>query len=131
VTDIDYYGLSLSELVIEDVDWTHRGDYIQQRSRRHPGDFDVWPEWATEAVFDEERLLGLDPASKSGLGIRVVGKSQQANRILVVTLIPKSFPTIDGSWWGVNAWIANTKLQRRYLTQDEPEVNSNDNKRHP
>jgi hypothetical protein len=119
VTDIDYHGLSLSELVIEDVDWTHRGDYIQQRSRRRPGDVDIWPEWATEAVFDEERLLGLDPASKSGLGIRVVGKSQQANRVLVVILIPKSFPLIDGSWWGVNAWIASTRLQRRYLTQDE------------
>lgn len=116
--------------MIESVDWTHRGEYIQTRSRRRPGDVDIQPEWATEAVFDEERLIGLDPASKSGWGIRVVGKSLQANRVLAVILIPKDVPgsmtpepvELDGNWWGANAWVASTKYERRYNAHESWEV---------
>ena len=118
MADIDYHGVPLSQLEIRDVDWTHRGEYIATRSQRRPGDVDIVPEWATEAVFDEERLLGLDPGSKSGWGVRVVGQSVRMNRVLMVTVIPKHMPTLDGSWWGVNAWIANTTAQRRYYAND-------------
>lgn len=111
----DFYGFRTEELPIDDVDWEERGSYIRTRSQRRLADFDVEPEWATEAVFDENRKIAApDPASKSGLTIRVLGYSPSANRVLTVILLPKSPPEIDGSWWGVNAWAANSTAIRRY-----------------
>lgn len=110
-----FYGIAPEDLPIDDVDWEHRGAYIRTRSTRRPGDFDVEPEWATEAAFDEfRRVAAPDPASKTGESIRVVGYSQSADRVLVVILRPKRLPSIDGSWWGVNAWAANSTAMRRY-----------------
>lgn len=111
--------MPVADIVIEDVDWFHRGQYIQTRSARRPGERDVTPEWATEAVFDPERLvLAPDPASKSGESVRVIGMSRSANRIYVVILTPKDAATVavTGSWWGVNSWEASPRDQRRYTT---------------
>lgn len=119
MTDAQFLGMSPTDIVIEDVDWLHRGQYIQGRSARHPGERDVMPEWATEAVFDSERLLlAPDPASESGKSIRVIGASRAANRVYVVILTPKDELTVatTGSWWGVNAWEANGRDRRRYNT---------------
>lgn len=86
--------MPVDDIVIEEVDWLHRGQYIQTRSARRPGERDVTPEWATEAVFDAERLtLAPDPASRSGESIRVIGMSRSANRIHVVILTPKDTAT--------------------------------------
>lgn len=110
-----FYGVAPDELPFDDIDWEHRGGYIRTRSSRKPGDFDVEPEWATEAVFDENRMIAApDPASKSGESVRLLGYSQSVNRVLVVILRPKNLPTIDGVWWGVNAWAANSMALRRY-----------------
>jgi hypothetical protein len=116
---VDFAGQPLEEVEIADVDWTHRGEYIRTRSVRHPGDFDVEPEWATQTVFDEERLLGPDPASKSGRTLRIVGYAPAVDKVLVVLIMPKHWPRMDGSWWGVNAWLANSTLHRRYYRPDE------------
>jgi hypothetical protein len=72
----EYDGIPIADLPIEEVDWLHRDDYIRTRSaRKGTGEFDVEPEWATEAALDQERLVARDPASKSGQTERVVGWS--------------------------------------------------------
>ena len=110
-----FFGVSPEDLQIDEVDWEHRGGYIRTRSYRRLGDFDIEPEWATEAAFDENRKIAApDPASKSGETIRVLGYSQSANQVLVVILMPKNLPELDGSWWGVNAWTGNSTAIRRY-----------------
>jgi hypothetical protein len=114
-----FFGWNPADLPIEDVDWSKRGDYIRSRSQRKGGEFDVEPEWATEAVMDEQRLVAApDPASKSGETIRVVGYSGSANRVLVVILLPVDLADIDGSWIGVNAWAANSTTIRRYHREE-------------
>ena len=110
----EYDGIPLPELPIDEVDWRHRGDYIRTRSsRRGPREFDVEPEWATEAALDERRKVARDTASKSGRAIRVVGWSDGARRVLTVLLVPKGHAG-DGAWWGVNAWAANSRDARHY-----------------
>jgi hypothetical protein len=110
----EYDGIPVHEVPIEEVDWLHRGDYIRCRSaRKGRKEFDVEPAWAIEAVLDPGRLVVLDPASKSGRGLKVVGWSAGAGRVLTVLLISKTEPT-DGHWWGVNAWAANSGDARRY-----------------
>ena len=117
-------GMRVDELPIDDVDWTHRGEYIRTRSaRKGRAEFDVEPEWATEAALDARRLVGLDPASKSGETVRVVGWSAGAGEVLAVILLPKQWPP-TGAWWGVNAWRANTRDARSYRDragEGEPE----------
>lgn len=110
----EYDGIPVHLAPIEEVDWKHRGDYIRRRSaRRGRLELDVEPAWATEAVFDPERLMGLDKASKSGRGLKVIGWSAGAGRVLAVILISKTRP-MDGRWWGVNAWAASSADSRRY-----------------
>ena len=110
----EYDGIPVGRLPVDEIDWTHRGEYIRTRSsRKGPAEFDIEPEWATEAALDSERLVGRDPASKSGAGIRLVGYSSSAGRILTVILIPKERPP-SGAWWGANAWASNHTEIRRY-----------------
>lgn len=110
----EYDGIPVADLPIEEVDWLHRGDYIRTRSsRKGSGEFDVEPEWATEAALDQDRLIALDPASKSGQTVRVVGWSSGARRVLTVLLLPKDHPP-TGAWWGANAWAANSRDSRLY-----------------
>ena len=48
-----------------------------------------------------------DPASKSGRGVRTIGWSHTANRILtVITLVD------DDRLYGVNGWVTNSSDQR-------------------
>jgi hypothetical protein len=110
----EYDGIPVSLLPITRIDWTHRGEYIRTRSgRKGTDEFDVEPEWATEAALDRRRLVGRDPASKSGQGLRLVGFSPGARRVLTVIMISKTHPP-DGDWWGVNAWASNRTEIRRY-----------------
>ena len=108
-----YDGIPVADLPIEAVDWEHRAEYIQTRSRRRPGDFDVDPAWATEAALDPHRLVAKDRASKSGEGVRIVGYSSAVGRVLTVLLIPKEHPP-ERDWWGVNAWLSNERDRRSY-----------------
>ncbi len=71
-----YDGIPYRELPIDTVDWEHRADYIRQRStrKRQAKEFDVEPEWATEAVLDPGRLVR-GSGSESGLSVEVIGHS--------------------------------------------------------
>src|SRR5690348_9763690 len=93
------------------VDWSKRSAYIW---RRHG----VRVAWADEAVNEGHALwLHPDPASKSGLTVRIVGYSPGAGTVLTVILLdPAADPTEvpDGDWWGVNAWSANDRDRNLY-----------------
>lgn len=91
-------------MVVAWIDWRHRAEYIQSRSRRRPGDVDIQPGWADEAASDEDAAwLDPDPKSKSGNSVRVIGFSATAGMVITVILVPKG----EGEWWGANAWHAN------------------------
>ena len=112
-----YDGIPYADLPFTGVDWAHRGDYIRTRSlRKGRAEFDVEPEWATEAVFDPNAVVR-DGRSKSGETIEVVGRSIGANRILAVHLLGKDTP-VAGEWWGINAWAADRSECKLY--EDTP-----------
>lgn len=93
------------------VDWQHRGEYIQSRSQRRPGDTDIDPVWADEAVDDTDAAwFDPDPKSKSGRSARVIGYSPTAGMVITVILVPKG----EEEWWGANAWKANDTDERIY-----------------
>ncbi|MGH9641422.1 MAG: hypothetical protein ACRD3Q_03260 [Terriglobales bacterium] len=62
-------------------------------------EFDVEPEWASEALLDPDRLVG-SGGSASGLSVKVLGWSASApaydgggfGRILKVLVVPKKHP---------------------------------------
>lgn len=94
------------------IDWRWRGDYIRLRHR-------IRPAWADEAALSDPFALWInpDPASASGRSIRVIGYSESADSVLVVILLPADAGISDrpdGTWWGVNAWLANDRDQRIY-----------------
>ncbi len=70
----------------------------------------IEPAWADEALADPDRVvLAPDPASKSGRGVRTIGWSHSANRIItVITLVD------NDHLYGVNGWAANSNDQRLY-----------------
>lgn len=114
-SETGYDGIPYGDLSFERIDWSHRGEYIRTRSLRKGGDeFDVEPEWATEAVLDDPDAVAVPtPGSRSGATVTVLGYSPGAGRILAVTLLAKDEPAAD-DWWGVNAWAASKSAQRRY-----------------
>lgn len=99
---------------IDLIDWTHRAEYIRTRTARKssPREFDVEPEWATQAAMDPDALVGLG----SGDSIRVVGWSEAAGRVLTVVLVGKEIEA--GEWWGANAWASNRSEQRKYWRKE-------------
>jgi hypothetical protein len=102
------------DLHVDSVRWTpEQAEHVRSRSRRYPGAFDIEPEWATEAALDPQRRFGLDPASKTGEGIRVIGRSVSAGRVLTVILIPEAHPPV-GEWLGVTAWVTKGRDLREY-----------------
>ena len=99
------------EYVTGRVDWRKRAGYVRDRHQ-------VVSAWADEAVADPEACwLDPDPASISGLSVRVIGYSGGADAVLTVILLPGDADPeepADGDWWGVNAWPANERDQRLY-----------------
>jgi hypothetical protein len=115
-----FEGIPYAQLQIDSVDWEHRAEYIRTRSARYgPGEFDVEPEWATEAALDPQRLVG---RGSSATSIQVIGRSQSApgrtpaevGRVLKVWLVPKDHPPASGDWWGASACDGNKKDQQVY-----------------
>src|SRR2546421_12724226 len=105
-----YRGVPLAELRIESVEWTEeRAQHIRTRSaRKETIELDVEPEWATEAVFDEGRIVAIT----SGDSIKVIGYSSSARHLLKVWLYPKDL--MAGDWWGASACEGNTTDKRKY-----------------
>lgn len=125
--EIDAYdGVPYAELVFAEVDWSEALLHIRDRSERlgRPDEFDVEPEWATEALSDARRLVG-SAGSRSGLTVKVLGWSLSApprtgderGRLLKVIVAPKDHPPV-GRWWGATAMDANDADRRRY--EEEP-----------
>ncbi|MGH3545046.1 MAG: hypothetical protein ACRDPW_03870 [Mycobacteriales bacterium] len=74
----EYDGIPVPLLPIDEVGWEYRAEYIRTRTvRRSVREFDVEPEWATEAALDPYRLVGRDLASKSGQAVRIVGTRRE------------------------------------------------------
>jgi hypothetical protein len=119
-----YEGVPLEDLAINDIDWTHAGEHIHTRSKRKgTGEFDVEPEWATEAALDPKRLI----STTGGLSIVVIGSSTSAppraagevGRVLKIWIVPKDVSDLSsGSWWGASACDGNRTDRKRYREQD-------------
>lgn len=109
-----YDGIAIPDLRVDSVTWTAgQAEHVRTRSSRYPGAVNLEPEWATEAAMDPKRRFGLDPASKTGEGIRVVGRSATAAQVLTVILIPEGHPP-TGAWLGVTAWVTKGRDLRDY-----------------
>ena len=109
-----YDGIAIPDLRVDSVIWTAaQAEHVRTRSSRYPNAVNLEPEWATEAAIDPKRRFGLDPASKTGEGIRVVGRSATAALVLTVILIPDEHPP-TGAWLGVTAWVTKGRDLRDY-----------------
>jgi hypothetical protein len=118
-----FEGIPYADLSINSVDWLHRAEHIRTRSQRYgANEFDVEPEWATEAALDPRRLVG-EGSSKTS--IQVVGWSASApgleagtsGRILKVWLVPKDHPPASGDWWGASACNGNRSDRLMYVRE--------------
>lgn len=73
------------------------------------------PAWATEAALDPARLV--DIASEGS--VVVLGRSEQADRVLKVWLVPKDDMPTSGEWWGASACAANDANVKSYYEESE------------
>lgn len=93
------------------MDWSRRAHYIWARHS-------IEPSWADEAVGDAQAVwLVPDPASRSGLAVRVIGYSVGAVAVITVVLVDPAadrHERPDGNWWGSNAWLASPRDLRLY-----------------
>lgn len=124
--ELTFEGIPYEDLPRESVDWEHRAEHIRTRStRKGPHEFDVEPEWATEAALDPEALVG--PGS-SPTCIEVIGLSPSApaadanghGRVLKVWLVPKSHPP-SGDWCGASACAGNEQDVAAYAHEEKHE----------
>lgn len=121
-----YDGVPYERLAFTEVDWSEVTEHLRDRSGRlgRPDEFDIEPEWATEALADPRRLAG-SAGSRSGLTVKVLGWSPSApprtpdsqGRLLKMIVAPKDHPPA-GRWWGATAMDANDADRRRY--EEEP-----------
>jgi len=114
-----YDGIRISELRVDSVEWLpDQARHVRTRSARYRGAVDIEPEWATQAALDLRARIGLDPASKTGEGIRVTGWSDGADRVLTAILLPAAHPPA-GAWFGVTCWAAKGRDLREYWEGEE------------
>ena len=93
----------------DDVDWSVRGSYMQERHG-------ITPAEADEALQDQFQVILIpDPASTSGRGIRVIGWAESTGRLVTVIVLEDT-----GTVYGVNGWPANPTDQNRYNTEGTP-----------
>jgi hypothetical protein len=113
---VEYRGIPIRGLRIDSVEWTdERAEHIRARTKRYgPGEFDIEPEWATEAALDADRLAG---PSNTGKSLQVVGFSASCRRVLKVWLYPKDIEA--GQLYGASASEANETNRRRYRERKE------------
>jgi len=113
----EYFGIPLERLRIESVYWSSdRSDHIRTRSERYgPNEFDVEPEWATEAVMDTNRIVA--PAAANSDALEVIGFSPSAGELLKVWIYPEGLE--EGRWLGASASKANSTDRRNYKEVNE------------
>jgi hypothetical protein len=114
-----YDGIPVVDLPVTEVDVP---DPVHlRRSLRYPGEIDIDPAAAVEAALDLRGLIALDPRSRTGEAVRVIGFSPTAERLLVVVLLPDGHPP-TGLWHVVTAWPAGRGLWAAYAASDEEEM---------
>lgn len=118
--NLTYRGVLLSDIEVNDVDWTGREEHLRQRSVR-TGDLDeldVEPEWATEAATDPNRLA----RERDSGSLEVIGWSPSApgtvpgrkGRVLRVWVRPARDDVRSGHWIGGSACAAAPEVTRIY-----------------
>ena len=122
MSELHYKEVPLTQLRIEEVHWSdERAQHIRTRSRRKSAaEFDVEPEWATEAVVDPNRLVAVSGSDLRTQSLKVIGYSHGANRILKVWIWCDE-PLVSTAWNGGSAVEANDTDKRRYLSAREGE----------
>lgn len=113
----EYRGVRLEDLRIWTIEWTdERAEHIRTRSERYgPGEFDVEPEWATEAALDVSRVVDLPGGGSES--IEVIGYSTSAEELIKVWIHPKNLE--EGVWFGASACKANSTDERNYREAEE------------
>lgn len=106
-----FRGVRLVDLRIEDVSWSDEVvHHLRTRTLRYgPGETDLEPEWATEAVFDPWRRLFV-PNTGSSLGL--IGWSASARLVLRIWLQPVDLSA--GVWAGASAAKVKASITNRY-----------------
>jgi hypothetical protein len=112
--ELKYEGVPYGDLVFEDIDWSEVGEHDPGRRSQRKGtsERDVATEWATEACQDEHRWVR-SAGSKSGLTVKVTGRSSTAGFDITVIVAPKDHPP-GTRWWGATAWAAKPSEIRQY-----------------
>ena len=104
--------------MVERIHWDDASAaYVQTRSQRYPGAFDIDPAW-TQEVFADRDYAAFEPDPKSRIGAsRFIGDSTSAGRVLVVI----AYRDLDGELHGINAWPAAGADLRVYEGGDDGE----------
>jgi hypothetical protein len=110
----DYDGVRYEDMVFAEVDWSEIGDHDPGRRSvwKAPNEVNVQTEWATEACQDARRWARF-AGSKSGLTVKVTGRSDMAGFVVTVILAPKDHPP-QTRWWGASAWAAKPSEVKQY-----------------
>jgi hypothetical protein len=113
-----YDGVPYGELVFDDVDWSEVEDHDPARRAERKGttEQNVFAEWATEACQDPERWVR-SAGSKSGMTVKVTGRSKSAGFVVTLIVAPKDHPPA-GRWWGATAWKAKVSEVTEYEEGD-------------
>lgn len=86
------------------TEWEYGAEHMWRRHHVRAGEAD-------EAVGDVDAVwFDPDPASRSGLGVRVIGYSHTRRQVLTVILVRRD----DGGFYGANGWASNNSDRRRY-----------------
>jgi hypothetical protein len=112
--DDDYDGVAYADMIFADLDWSEIGDHdpAARSKRKGTSEHDIETEWATEACQDPARLVRT-AGSRSGMTVKVTGRSPGAGFLVTVIVAPKDFPPAD-RWWGATAWKANRTEAQEY-----------------
>jgi hypothetical protein len=98
-------GRCSSFVVVDGVDWRHGAEHMWDGHR-------IGVSEANEAVADIDAVwFDLDPHSRSGKGVRVIGYSHTRQAVLTIILVHREGET---GYWGANGWESNSSDRRRY-----------------
>ena len=113
-----YKGVPLSDLNIDEIDWSDEvAEHIRTRSERTgPGDWDIEPEWATEAALDASRVVSLAGSTNPDrIALKIIGMANiDGEPILLKVWVWSDEPASSEVWNGGSASLANRSDLRRY-----------------
>jgi hypothetical protein len=122
VSEPTFKGVPLSQLRIEDIYWSEeRAQHIRTRSQRagRSDEFNVEPEWATEAGLDSNRIVRLAASEEpDAQSLKIIGWSDGAHRLLKVWVWSDE-PATSSVWNGGSAARANSSDEKRYREADQ------------